>query len=123
MYVADTTGELRRFIQAATVVFVGRSLPPHTHGQSPIEAAAYGKPILMGPGMRNFTDVAEELVRRGAAVSTPDARALEASLRKILLDTDLRKRLGKSGQDWFLQNRGSVERTMKYLLTDTSPAV
>ncbi|MEY4006936.1 MAG: hypothetical protein RLZZ221_3032, partial [Verrucomicrobiota bacterium] len=56
--VADTTGELRRLTQLADVVFVGKSLPPHTEGQTPVEAAALGKPLLFGPGMANFRTIA-----------------------------------------------------------------
>ena len=38
--VGDTTGELRKITQLADIVFVGKSLPPHTEGQTPVEAAA-----------------------------------------------------------------------------------
>ena len=62
MSVADTTGELRRLTQLADVVFVGKSLAPHTEGQTPVEAASLGRPILFGPGMGNFRQLAAELV-------------------------------------------------------------
>ncbi|MFI5358223.1 MAG: 3-deoxy-D-manno-octulosonic acid transferase, partial [Opitutales bacterium] len=35
--VGDTTGEMRNFLQLAEVVFVGKSLPPHAEGQTPVE--------------------------------------------------------------------------------------
>jgi predicted nucleic acid-binding Zn finger protein len=65
--VADTTGELRKLAQLADIVFVGKSLPPHTEGQTPVEAAALEKPILFGPGMSNFHWISRELLARGAA--------------------------------------------------------
>ena len=64
--VADTTGELRRLTQLADLVFVGKSLPPHTEGQTPVEAAALQKPILFGPGMSNFRVITKDLLARGA---------------------------------------------------------
>ena len=63
--VADTTGEMRRLLQLADLIFVGKSLPPHTEGQTPVEAAALEKPILFGPGMGNFRLIARDLLDRG----------------------------------------------------------
>ncbi len=77
--VADTTGELRSLTQLADVVFVGKSLVPHTEGQTPVEAAVLGKPILMGAGMSNFRSIAANLVWRGAArVVTGPGRSCRA---------------------------------------------
>ena len=67
MAVADTTGELRALTQLADLVFIGKSLPPHTEGQTPVEAATLGKPILLGPGMANFRAIGRDLLERGAA--------------------------------------------------------
>jgi 3-deoxy-D-manno-octulosonic-acid transferase len=74
--VADTTGELRKLTQLADLVFVGKSLPPHTEGQTPVEAAALEKPILFGPGMSNFRLIARDLLARGAAHEVRDVAAL-----------------------------------------------
>src|SRR5882762_8227279 len=70
--VGDTTGELRKFTQLADLVFVGKSLPPHSEGQTPVEAATVGRTIVFGPGMGNFRAIARELVDLGAAVQVKD---------------------------------------------------
>ena len=64
--VGDTTGELRDFTQLADLVFCGKSLPPHDGGQSPIEATSLGKPLLFGPHMTNFREIARALRECGA---------------------------------------------------------
>ncbi|HQU09450.1 MAG TPA: glycosyltransferase N-terminal domain-containing protein, partial [Opitutales bacterium] len=61
IYVGDTTGELRRLSYAADLVFIGKSIPPNEGGQTPIEAAALGLPIVYGPKMNNFRDICREL--------------------------------------------------------------
>ncbi len=68
----DTTGELRGFYAAADLVFVGKSLT-QTGGQNPIEPERDGKPILVGPHMENFAEVARDFQDAGAWVQVADA--------------------------------------------------
>ena len=64
--VGDTTGELRRLTQLADLVFVGKSLPPHDGGQTPVEAAVLGKAVLHGPHMTNFREIVRSRTEAGA---------------------------------------------------------
>ena len=113
--VADTTGALRQLTQLATVVFVGKSLPPHTEGQTPVEAAALGKPILFGPGMSNFRILARDLVARGAAREIADADALIPAVETLLRDPAQRAALAAAAVRWRVDNAGAVERTLAVL--------
>jgi 3-deoxy-D-manno-octulosonic-acid transferase len=110
--VGDTTGELRNFTQLADLVFVGKSLPPHTEGQTPVEAAALEKPILFGPGMSNFRMIAEDLVRRGAAREVRDATAVPAAVQELFRDATQREKLAAAAAQWHRENSGAVERTL-----------
>jgi 3-deoxy-D-manno-octulosonic-acid transferase len=110
--VGDTTGELRSLTQLADVVFVGKSLPPHTEGQTPVEAAALEKPILFGPGMSNFRILAHDLVARGAARIVPDAPALAAASVELLRDPVRRAAVAAAAAQWRRENSGAVGRTL-----------
>lgn len=110
--VADTTGELRRLTQLADVVFVGKSLPPHTEGQTPVEAAALGRPLLFGPGMGNFRVIARDLMAAGAATVVSDPAALAAALATLLADPARRAAQAAAAQAWQQANRGAIERTV-----------
>ncbi len=110
--VADTTGELRRLTQLADVVFVGKSFPPHTEGQTPVEAAALEKPILFGPGMGNFRELARDLVTRGAAREIADPAALGHAVEELLRDPARRTDLAAAAGRWRRENAGAVERTL-----------
>jgi 3-deoxy-D-manno-octulosonic-acid transferase len=110
--VADTTGELRRLTQLADVVFVGKSLPPHTEGQTPVEAAILQKPILFGPGMSNFRLIARDLLTRGAAMEVQDSESLAVASEKLLRDSDLRATHANAAARWRSDNVGAVERTL-----------
>jgi len=109
---ADTTGELARLLQVADLVFVGKSLPPHTEGQTPVESAILGRPILFGAGMGNFRQIAHELVTCGAARVVADAQVLTVEARALLRDGDRRAAMGAAGQAWHAQNVGAVTRTL-----------
>ena len=109
---ADTTGELRALAQLADVVFVGKSLAPHTEGQTPVEAAALGKPILMGPGMGNFREIARELLRLGAARTVVDAADLAQQAVRLLGSTAEREVMATAAIEWQRENGGGVRRTL-----------
>jgi len=111
--VADTTGELRKLTQLADVVFVGKSLPPHEQGQTPVEAAALGKPLLFGPGMTNFFAIAAELTKCGAAKIVADEKELAAAAQKILSDAPVRETMAAAGLAWHRANQGAVGRTLE----------
>ena len=88
--VADTTGELRKLTHLAQLAFVGKSLPPNNGGQTPIECAALGVPLVYGPAMTNFKDVCRSLEDCGAAVKVRDAAGAQAKLLALLEDAHAR---------------------------------
>jgi len=113
--VGDTTGELRLLTQLADVVFVGKSLPPHTQGQTPVEAAALGKAILLGPGMANFRDLAADLVERGAARIVASPAELASAAAELLADPAARAGMAAAAEVWRQFNRGGVAQTLEVI--------
>lgn len=110
--VGDSTGELRDFTQLADLVFVGKSLAPHTEGQTPVEAAALGKPILFGPGMANFREIERDLLARGAARTVAGPAELSAQASALLLDRTARDAIADAAAGWRRDNGGGVEATL-----------
>ena len=72
----DTIGELAQLYQLATAVFVGGSLVDHG-GHNILEPAVFGKPIVFGPHMQNFKEIADAFLANGAAVQVQSERELE----------------------------------------------
>ncbi len=110
--VGDTTGEMRAMLQLVDVVFVGKSLSPHVEGQTPVESAVLGRPILFGSGMGNFRMIARELVEAGAAKVVANENELAACAIELLGDPEKRIKCSAAGQAWHQQNAGAVERTL-----------
>jgi 3-deoxy-D-manno-octulosonic-acid transferase len=109
--VLDTIGELAQVYQAATVVFVGGSLVP-IGGHNILEPAVFGKPIVFGPHMQNFAEIAETFLADRAAVQVASGRALENALIELLSAPDTRARLGDRARALVEANRGARERSL-----------
>lgn len=110
--VADTTGELRRLTPLADLVFVGKSLPPHEGGQTPVEAAILGRPLLHGPRMSNFREITRALDTAGAAREIGLADDLVTACAELLGDAVRRDRMAVAARAWATAGRGATERTL-----------
>ena len=113
--VADTTGELGRLARVASLAFIGKSLPPNSGGQSPIECAARGVPMVYGPQMGNFRDVCRSLEAAGAALRASDAPEVVQRLLSLLGDRQQRLTLGENARHWHAANQGATDRTLDLL--------
>jgi 3-deoxy-D-manno-octulosonic-acid transferase len=112
--VLDTIGELARLFQVATVVFVGGSLV-NAGGHNILEPAVFGKPVVFGPHMQNFAEIAAMFLEHGAAVQVASPRELTASLVALARDPVSRASLGAAARALVAANRGARERTLDAL--------
>ena len=111
----DTMGELRKFYALASVVFVGRSLVP-LGGSDPMEVAALGRPIVVGPHMENF-ELAVRALRQADAIRIVEGpKALPAVVRELLGNRALAEGLGSRARQVVRQNQGATGRTVARLV-------
>ncbi|MBD5781946.1 3-deoxy-D-manno-octulosonic acid transferase [Pelagicoccus sp. NFK12] len=115
--VADTHGELRALTQLSDLAFVGKSLPPHTEGQTPVECGVLGKPMVFGTGMSNFRSIREGLLQRGAAREVRDEGEAIQTIVSLSQDLEARAKMSAGGLAWHAGSRGAVERTAKGVLS------
>ena len=116
IHLADTTGELMHLSQIADLAFIGKSLAPNEGGQTPIEAAGFGVPVLMGSNMNNFEDVAKSLIQVGAALTVEHSDELRSEVLKLAKDQSSRVSMKQAGLEWHKFNRGSSQRIAKQIL-------
>ena len=117
--VLDTIGELATVYQIATVVFVGGSLVA-TGGHNVLEPAVFGKPIVFGPHMDNFAEIAEAFVSNGAGVQVAGDEQLDDTLTSLMSDPVRRARLGAAARALVEANRGAKEKSV-IVLADLLP--
>jgi 3-deoxy-D-manno-octulosonic-acid transferase len=105
----DTLGELLDFYASADVAFVGGSLVP-VGGHNLLEPAALGLPVLTGPAQFNGREIAQLLLRLGAAREVGNAAALAAAVELLFEDPAARRAAGAAARGVVDANRGSVAR-------------
>jgi len=119
--VLDSIGELAQLYQLATVVFVGGSLADHG-GHNILEPAIFGKPIVFGPHMQNFREIAETFIASGAAIQIASERDLDDAILGLVRDPVHRASLGAAARALVEANRGAKEKTLSVINDLLPPA-
>ena len=117
VHFGDTTGELRQLTRAADLAFTGKSLPPHDGGQTPIECAAAGVPVIYGPHMTNFKSICQGLEKNSAATKCTDADEVLKEILSLARDKNSLAKKSAAGVSWHKSNQGATERTLNKLLS------
>lgn len=112
---ADTTGEMFKFINAADIVIMGKSLAGHDEGHNLIEPALLDKPIITGSVLRNFRFTLNVLVEAQGVITVSDDNMLLTQLETLSTDPELRQALGKRGGDAIRQHAGAADLTIREL--------
>ena len=115
----DSMGELLSYYSVCDIAFIGGSLID-TGGQNMLEAAATSKPILFGPSVFNFEQIAQLLLEKDAAIQVDDADDLMKTISSLLLDDPKRQKLGENAKNLIEKHRGAVDRLMKLIIPNIS---
>jgi 3-deoxy-D-manno-octulosonic-acid transferase len=113
----NTTGELKHFYQQATLIFIGKSITAQG-GQNPIEPGALGKPMVFGPNMQNFAEVAASFLAKDGAVQVKNVTDLEKVLADLLASSARREKLGQNALEVVKENQGAIERTVEMIVNN-----
>jgi len=111
--IVDTLGEMLKLYACADVVFVGGSLVP-IGGHNVLEASMLGKPVLFGPHTQNIKQIAGLLLEAEGGVRVVAAN-LAGEVERLLLDKDLRERIGQHGAAVYAEHAGAARRTFEAL--------
>ena len=109
--ILDTIGELAQLYPVATAVFVGGSLVD-AGGHNILEPAVFGKPIVFGPHMHNFAEIAQTFTQNRGAIQVRSGAELESALVELLSDPVRRASLGAAARALVEANRGARAKTM-----------
>ena len=105
----DTMGEMFSYLAAGDVAFIGGSLLP-LGGQNLIEAAAMGKPVLIGPHTYNFAQISSLAVDSGAAIRVKDVNDLAEALEALFANPVRLKNMSGAAYHFSSKNRGATQR-------------
>ena len=110
----DTMGELLFLFALADVAFVGGSLVP-TGGHNLLEPAALGKPVVTGPHLFNFLDIAAQLRDAGALVEVGSAPELATEILSFWTDSARAEQARTAGLGVLRNNQGALGRLLTAL--------
>ncbi len=78
LHIVDSFGELGIFYSLSEVVFIGGSFKRGGHNL--LEPAYFNNVIIIGPNMSNFQNIADEMIKKKAAIQIIDAANLEEKI-------------------------------------------
>ncbi|MGP0173225.1 lipid IV(A) 3-deoxy-D-manno-octulosonic acid transferase [Pseudomonas sp. NCHU5208] len=110
----DTMGELLFLYALADIAFVGGSLVANG-GHNLLEPAALGKPVLSGPHLFNFLEIAAQLREAGALSEVENADQLAGQVATLLRQPDATQRMSQAGLAVLKANQGALERLLQGL--------
>jgi 3-deoxy-D-manno-octulosonic-acid transferase len=103
----DSIGELGGLFPLANVVFMGGTLASRG-GHNILEPALYARPIVSGPHLENFAEIAADFRAAGALVEVNDAAGLTAAISEILEDPARAAALGAKAESCARARQGST---------------
>ncbi|HSN23420.1 MAG TPA: lipid IV(A) 3-deoxy-D-manno-octulosonic acid transferase, partial [Methylomicrobium sp.] len=119
VYIADTMGELKMLYAAADVAFIGGSLIP-VGGHNLLEAAAAGVPVMFGPYMANFKEIADGVLARGAALQCHVRQDIVNTVHSLYVNSGQRAAIAQRCRAFLQENRGAIDAIASLIETEIS---
>jgi 3-deoxy-D-manno-octulosonic-acid transferase len=110
----DAMGVLDGFYELADAAFVGGSLVP-VGGHNLLEPAAHGVPVLTGPNLNNFRDIANAIIGSGGCFMVHDVETLSNAVWSFVTDGELKRDVGKKALAEFMKIKGAAAKNAGWL--------
>jgi len=114
--ILDIIGQLLSWYGAADIAFLGGTLVP-IGGHNPIEPAAMGCPVIVGPNRENIAETADRLSIAKAAILIDQETELPSLVQALLADPERRQQMGQRAQRLVASESGGLEKTLNHLNT------
>lgn len=112
--ILDTLGELAQVYAVADFAFIGGSFVP-VGGHNPLEAAVWGKPVIFGPYMFNFSEIVGLMLKSHAVHQVRNGTGLFQVAKTWLEAPKLAEEMGKKGRILIEANQGVGERYLEII--------
>ena len=115
--VLDTFGELGSVYSVADVVVIGGGFDK-LGGQNLIQPLALSKPVIHGPNMFNFRDVAASSVRAGCSIICDNSDEVATQIKLLLNDEETRKVMADAAKKLIAENVGASRRYAEAVIAE-----
>ena len=112
--ILDSQGELPFVYRLGFVGFVGGTLVP-VGGHNLLEPAQWGRPVIFGPYIDHFRDIAHQLLQAGGAIQIHQPKDLLSHLLYLLEQPAEAEQMGRQALSVVQQNRGVVKESLRLI--------
>lgn len=112
--ILDTIGELSAVYSVASFVFCGGSLVPKG-GQNLLEPAIWGKPVMYGPSMEDFSEAQALIESAGGGVTVHNAEKMASVAIEWLNHPEKASSVGRSARHAIYSHRGAARKHAEVL--------
>ena len=112
--IVDTLGEMLKLYAVSDLVFVGGSLVP-VGGHNILEASLMKKPVLFGPYMQNFKEIARLVRAAHGGLQVKDTEDLYRQMKLLLDNPSEAERIGDNGKYLIEANQGATDKTLRMI--------
>ena len=103
------------FFKLSKIVIVGGSFADKG-GQNPIEASYYNSPVVFGPSMFNFSEIAEKMRINNAGLKVENSKQLEEIILSLKINNSQRLTTAKTLASFVKKKERMQQKIlMKYL--------
>lgn len=110
----DTMGELLLLYALADIALVGGSLIPHG-GHNLLEPLMLDKPVLSGPHVFNFQEIARQMREARALREVREEREIATAVARLWTDRTAYAAMQEAGRKVLDANQGALERLLDML--------
>ncbi len=114
VFILDTVGDLFYFYSFSDFCFVGGSFSG-SGGHNILEPMYFLKPVIFGPSMENFFDIAETALNHSAAIQVDTPAKLKQAIESLLESPQKRLVFSRACVDVF-RKAGGLEQSIKIIL-------
>ncbi len=110
--ILNTIGELAKVYAAATISYVGNSIPPVVKGggQNILQPLAHGKPVFVGPLIATIRSEYALASEAGVAFQIQNGQELAAKASELMLDSVRLKKISETSVSLIKANQGIARR-------------
>ena len=116
LLILNTIGELAAYYSICQIAFVGGSLVAKG-GHNPIEPASMGVPVLFGPHMEDFSEIADSLMSCDGGKTVRNKLELGLALEEYLNNDELRITEGAAAKTFVNSHRGVIDKHINLIQT------
>lgn len=118
----DSIGELSSLFGLADVVLMGGTLTDRG-GHNILEPAIFAKPVIIGPHMENFPEIAARFRTANAVKSIDGPEQLAQAVDDLLSNPDAARALGERAKLLAEAQRGATDRALQTIAGDRARAI